>query len=91
MMMIVILVISDRGYNLPNTASGKKCLTTLNLASMPISSVPCRLSSEATRAFQEIYHEEFGEQLSDDEAQVRGAQLLKFFAILTQSDGNRAK
>jgi hypothetical protein len=49
------------------------------------------LSFEATREFQEIFHDEFREWLSDDEAQQRGVELLNFFAILTQSDGSRAK
>jgi hypothetical protein len=50
-----------------------------------------RLSIEATRSFQEIYQDEFGECLSDGEAQHRGVQLLNFFAILTRPDGSHAK
>ena len=52
---------------------------------------PRRLSLEATRSFQKIYQDEFGESLSDDEAQHRGVQLLNFFAILTKPDGDHAK
>jgi hypothetical protein len=51
---------------------------------------PRRLSLEATRSFQEIYQEEFGESLSDPEAQHKGVQLLNFFAILNRSDGDGA-
>jgi hypothetical protein len=57
---------------------------------MPIST-PRRLSLEATRSFQKIYHDEFGVLLSDDDAQLRGWQLLRFFALLTQPDDNSAK
>jgi hypothetical protein len=51
---------------------------------------PRRLSIDATREFQELYQEEFGELLSDDEAQHRGLQLLRFFDILNQPDGTSA-
>lgn len=88
--MICKLVIYDRRQNLPDSASGEKCLIALELVSMP-SHVQQRLSFEATREFQEIFHDEFGEWLSDDEAQRKGVELLNLFAILTQSDGNRAK
>ena len=50
-----------------------------------------RLSLEATRSFREIYQDEFGESLSDDEAQHKGVQLLSFFDILTKLDGDHAK
>ena len=76
--------------NLPNLASGEKCVFALELAHMQINA-PRRLSIEATRAFQEIYQEEFGESLSDDEAQHRGLEVLRFFDILNQSDGDRTK
>ena len=50
-----------------------------------------RLSLEATRSFQEICQEEFGDLLSDDEAQHRGLQMLNFFDILNRPDGDHAK
>ena len=51
---------------------------------------PRRLSIDATREFQELYQEQFGELLSDHEAQHTGAQLLRFFAILNQPDSTSA-
>ena len=53
-------------------------------------SAPRRLSIDATREYQELYQEEFGELLSDDEAQQRGLQLLRFFDILSQPDSTSA-
>jgi hypothetical protein len=84
--MIIGFVILDRGLNLPDWASCDKRPFTLKLVSMPIS-VQRRLSLKATQEFQEIYEEEFGESLSEDEAQHRGVQLLRFFGILTRPNG----
>ena len=75
---------------MPNPASGEEWRFALQLASMP-NPVQRRLSIEATREFQDIYQDEFGELLSDDEAQHRGLQLLNFLAILTRPNGDRAK
>jgi len=57
---------------------------------MPIPT-PRRISLEATREFQEIYKEEFGELLSDEEAQQRAVEILGFFGILTKPVGDRLK
>ena len=78
------------GQNLPDLASGKGSLIALGLVSMP-NLAPRRLSLEATRSFQTLYQEEFGELLSDDDAQHKGILLLNLFAILTRPDSNPAK
>jgi len=52
---------------------------------------PNRLSLEAISSFQELYEEEFGELLSDNDAQLMGIQLLRLFAILNRPDGDPAK
>lgn len=49
------------------------------------------LSAETVRSFQEIYADEFGESLSEDEARLMCWQLLRFFAILDQPTGTSAK
>ena len=45
---------------------------------------PQQLSREATEEFKVIYHEEFGEVLSDDEVQEIAMRLLRFFGILNK-------
>lgn len=72
-------------------ASGGKCAIALELVSMPISLAPRRLSIEATHEYQEIYQQEFGELLSDHEAQNKGLELLNFFAILREPDDDCTK
>ena len=49
---------------------------------------PQQLSREAIEEFRDIYQEEFGERLSDDEVQEIAIRLLRFFGILNrpQSD-----
>ena len=47
-----------------------------------------QLSFEATRQFQEIWQDEFGQFLSDDEAQQKGIELLRFFDLLARPDGD---
>jgi hypothetical protein len=44
-----------------------------------------QLSAEAIGDFLAIYHEEFGENISDDEAQEIAMRLLRFFGILVRS------
>lgn len=75
---------------MPDSASGEELLYALELVYMP-NQAPRRLSLESTRSFQEIYLEEFGESLSDDEAQHKGVQLLNFFAILNRPDNDHTK
>ena len=41
-----------------------------------------RLSKEAIKEFKEIYYKEFGERISDKEAQEMGASLLSLFKII---------
>jgi hypothetical protein len=41
-----------------------------------------RLSKEAIKEFKEIYYEEFGERISDEEAQDLGESLLSLFKII---------
>jgi hypothetical protein len=43
---------------------------------------PHKLSAEALREFKEIYLEEFGEVLTDDEAEAIAVRVIKFFNIL---------
>ncbi len=45
---------------------------------------PNQLSREAINEFKAIYHEEFGETLSDDEVQEIAMRLLRFFGILNK-------
>lgn len=41
-----------------------------------------RLSKEAIKEFKEIYYEEFGERVSDEEAQEMGGNLISLFKII---------
>lgn len=43
---------------------------------------PQQLSREAIEEFKEIYEEEFGKTLTDDEVQEIALRLLRFFGIL---------
>ena len=45
---------------------------------------PNQLSREAIEEFKEIYKEEFGETLSDDEVREIAMRLLRFFGILNK-------
>jgi hypothetical protein len=45
---------------------------------------PHQLSPEALREFKEIYLEEFGETLTDDEAEAIAMRVIRFFRILAQ-------
>jgi hypothetical protein len=47
---------------------------------------PRQLSPEALREFKEIYLEEFGETLTDDEAEAIAMRVIRFFRILAQGD-----
>jgi hypothetical protein len=47
---------------------------------------PRKLSPDALREFKEIYLEEFGETLTDDEAEAIAVRVIKFFRILAQGD-----
>jgi hypothetical protein len=41
-----------------------------------------RLDADAIKEFKAIWKEEFGEELSDDEAQEHGLRVLRLFALL---------
>jgi len=43
---------------------------------------PQQLSREAIEEFRDIYEEEFGKRLTDDEVQEIAIRLLRFFGIL---------
>src|SRR3989442_1771545 len=43
-----------------------------------------KLDDEDIEEFKRIYHEEFGEELSDAQAERRGRQLLAFYEIIYQ-------
>ena len=47
---------------------------------------PRKLSPEALREFKEIYLEEFGETLTDDEAEAIAVRVIRFFRILAQGN-----
>jgi len=47
--------------------------------------IPNQLTSEAIEAFKAIYETEFGESLTDSEAQEAGMRLLEFWDILTKA------
>jgi hypothetical protein len=51
-----------------------------NMAHIP----PCKLSPEALREFKGLYLEEFGETLTDDEAEAIAVRVIRFFSILAQ-------
>jgi len=40
------------------------------------------LSKEATKEFKDIYYQEFGEKISDQQAQEMGANLISLFEII---------
>ncbi len=48
-----------------------------------------QLSQKAIDEFKAIYHQEFGESLSDDEVHEIALRLLRFFGILL--DGEKRK
>lgn len=50
-----------------------------------------RLSKEAIEEFQEIYAEEFGETISDEEAQEIGENLISLFRIIYRPIPNTDK
>jgi hypothetical protein len=43
-----------------------------------------RISSEAIEEFKKIYKEEFGDDLTDDQAQECGLRVLRLFQLLLQ-------
>jgi hypothetical protein len=45
---------------------------------------PQQLSRQAVEEFKAIYHKEFGEHISDDEAQEIALRLLRLFDTLLQ-------
>ena len=46
-----------------------------------------KLSAKALKEFREIYKEEFGEDLTDDEAEEIAMRVIKFFHILVYGKG----
>lgn len=49
---------------------------------MPKVKYKMRLSKEAIKEFKEIYYEEFGDRLSDEEAQEMGGSLISLFRVI---------
>jgi hypothetical protein len=47
---------------------------------------PRQLLPEVLREFKEIYLEEFGETLTDDEAEAIAMRVIRFFRILAQGN-----
>jgi hypothetical protein len=47
---------------------------------------PRQLSGQAAKEFKAIYREQFGQDLSDDQAQEMGLRLLNLFKILLLPD-----
>jgi len=45
---------------------------------------PQQLSRDAIEEFKEIYKDEFGQNLSDDQVEEIALRLLRFFGILRQ-------
>jgi len=41
-----------------------------------------RLSGKAIKEFKEIYYQEFGQKISDEQAQEMGANLFSLFKII---------
>ena len=41
-----------------------------------------KLSEEAIKEFKKIYYQEYGKQISDEEAQEKGQNLLSLFKII---------
>jgi hypothetical protein len=50
-----------------------------------------QLSREAVEEFKGIYREEFGRDISDDEASEMGFWLLDFLKILLESNARRTR
>lgn len=51
-----------------------------------------RLSKEAIKEFKDIYYDEFGERISDEDAQEMGESLLSLFKVIYRpipNDGNQ--
>jgi hypothetical protein len=46
---------------------------------------PQQLSHEAIEEFKAIYRQEFGQDISDDEARVIALRLLRLFHLLSRS------
>lgn len=51
---------------------------------MELKETGIRLSDKAIKEYQAIYREEFGEELSVEQAQEQGLRLLRLFRILVQ-------
>jgi hypothetical protein len=49
---------------------------------------PQQISRQAIEEFKAIYLEEFGQTITDDDAQEMGVRLLQLFAILAQPPEN---
>jgi hypothetical protein len=50
-----------------------------------------QLSPQAIDRFREIYREEFGEEISDGQAQEIGLRLLRLFDMLSESPPTKNK
>lgn len=47
-----------------------------------------QLSNEALAEFVELWRQEFGEELSRDEARIRAERLLDFYLLLAQDSSD---
>lgn len=45
-----------------------------------------QLSDQQISEFQELYRDEYGEELSQEEAREKGAYLVNLFEVLLQTD-----
>ena len=70
--------------HLPNLASLPSFLRKQQAGKVAGMKTPNQLSREAIDEFKAIYHEEFGEILSDDEVQEIAMRLLRFFGVLSK-------
>jgi hypothetical protein len=69
---------------LPNLASLTPFVRQRQAGKVNGMNTPQQLSREAIEEFKAIYHQEFGEVLSDDEVQEIAMRLLRFFGILNK-------
>ena len=49
------------------------------------------LSDEAIKEFQKIWKEEFGEEISDTEASIRGVELIELFQLIAPKEEDLIK
>ena len=69
---------------MPNLARLPPCVIQYRSGKVDDMEAPQQLSRQAVEEFKAIYQEEFGEHLSDDEAQEIALRLLRLFDLLLQ-------